>query len=45
MQNLKSSVGGYTTVSPPEARQLAGFPNMTTSFVGFCEFCDKKKNN
>ena len=26
-KNLKKAFGGYTTVLPPEARRLAGFPN------------------
>ena len=26
MQNINNNVGGYTTVSPPESRRLAGFP-------------------
>ena len=35
MQNLKKVYGGYTTVSPPEARRLAGFPSPNKGFVEF----------
>jgi hypothetical protein len=39
MHNLKKAGGGYTTVSPLEARRLAGFPNPNNGFVEFCKFC------
>jgi hypothetical protein len=41
LQNIKRSVGGSTTVSPPESRRLAGFPRPRKGMDGFVSFVIK----
>jgi len=45
MHNLKKAGGGYTTVSPPEARRLAASPAQTMVLLSFASFVRKKTNN
>ena len=45
MQNLKKAFGGYTTVSPLEARRLAGFPTQAKVLLSFENFVRKRTNN